>query len=80
LTVYKTSSVTHVVWFENDNPYKHINRDENGSDNTIFTSTFIFFCQMRSRADITQMRLRIRVFSDVGNGTELERTQINIVE
>jgi hypothetical protein len=43
------------------------------SDNTFTTSASIFFCRMWSGADITRMRLWMRIFSDVGYGAESDR-------
>jgi hypothetical protein len=48
-----------------------------GSVNTFTTSASIFFYGMWSGADITRMRLRMRIFSDVEYGAE--RMRINIV-
>jgi hypothetical protein len=47
--------------------------DRIGSDNTFTTSAPTFFCRMWSGVDITRMRLRMRIFSDVGYGAESDR-------
>jgi hypothetical protein len=44
--------------------------DRIGLDDTFTTSASIFFCRMWSGADITQMWLRMQIFSDVGYGAE----------
>jgi hypothetical protein len=48
--------------------------DRIGSDNAFSSSTSIFFCRMWSEADITRMRLWMRIYSDVGYGAESDRS------
>jgi hypothetical protein len=47
--------------------------DRVGSDNAFSTS--IIFYRMWSEADITRMRLRVRIYSDAGYGAESDRSR-----
>jgi hypothetical protein len=49
--------------------------DRIGPDNAFSTSTSIIFCRIWSDADITRMRLRMRIYSDVGYGAESDRSR-----